>query len=196
MKEIYAYIGVIGSGKDYASTKKSSELNCKIFDFSDGVRDFTFDFLGWKPGDDKDYTEFKNNLQRLFFNNNGKLMNITVSGRNLLENVGKTLRNFDKDFWAKYCIKKAENEIVNKESDLIFNAVRYINEAMFVCELAIKFDYKVKFIFTNYKSDRYEIRDNESEYFAQGFLDMAGHMDDITELVLNELKFSQTLAIK
>jgi len=195
-RTIYAYIGVIGSGKDYASKAKSEELSAKIFDFSDGVRDITFGFLGYTPKCNDDYVLFKMNENKLMFPIKEGLFKqpafsvCNLTGRKFLENVGITMRNYDKDFWAKYTINKCREFLYNEIKEnrlvnfLIFNAVRYKNEAQFLIDLADEFGYDLQFIFTNYKSDRYEIRNDDSEKFAQYFLNEGfDHMDNITEEV-------------
>lgn len=184
MKRIYAYIGVIGSGKDYQARKHGAP----IFDFSDGVREFTFSFLGIdKKLVDREYALFKSSEN--FIN----IVDIyepfetrEVTGREFLENVGTKMRQYDPDFWAKYCVSKAEKLIIEESPDLIvFNAVRYPNEASKIIELWEKYDYELTFIFCNYKSDRYEIRDHESEFFAQTILKMGAQHLEVVNLFVD-----------
>ena len=59
---IWVYIGVIGSGKDYNAKKKQEETGGVLESFSEGVREFTFDFLGWKPSTPEMYEKFKYNI--------------------------------------------------------------------------------------------------------------------------------------
>lgn len=189
MKQVFAYIGVIGSGKDFAAKNKSLELGgVRVFDFSDGVRELTFGFLDYHP-EGEDYTLFKSHDNVLRFpiskgigSTNYRV--ISISGRKFLENVGITMRKVDPDFWAKFCFSNAKDFVKSFDPDcIIFNAVRYQNEADYV-KLFRLLNYDVKFIFTNYKSDRYEIRNDDSEKFAQKFLNMGcEHMQDITNLV-------------
>ncbi len=189
MGKVYAYIGVIGSGKDYASERKAAELNCEIFDFSGGVRDFTFNFLGWKPQTPKDYVYFKSEPQTLYFRHDGVVNRLVVTGRKFLENVGFTMRSYDPNFWVNYCKARATTYIEEGNDNVVFNAVRYVNEANAVKNVAFSNELELHFIFTDYRSGRYEVRNDDSELFAQSIL-AAGfkHGDDITDYVLELIR--------
>lgn len=169
MKKLICFCGVIGSGKDYQSNKLQKETGGLVFDFSDGVRELLFKFLGVDPPkDEREYNKFKETTHYSF------LMNNTLyhaKGRDLLENVGATMREYNSEFWIDYCERRMELAIKNNLSDtFIVNSVRYINEAHRLFDLAKEFDMDIKFIFCNHKSDRYEIRNHESEKLAQKLL--------------------------
>ena len=189
MKKVYAYIGVIGSGKDFNAKAKAEELDCKIFDFSDGVRDFTWGFLGYKPANESDYIEFKRSKNCLVFNCNDFKKDMCITGRKFLENVGFMMRSYDKNFWVNYCVRNAEKYVDSTDNNVVFNAVRYINEAAGVRQLAAVQGYELHFIFCNYRSERYEIRNDDSELFAQKIL-MQGfpHGTDITDFVIEMIR--------
>jgi len=187
--KIFAFIGVIGSGKDYQVKLKSETDDYKIFDFSDGVREFTWGFLGYRPNTNKDYSKFKAGTNVLIFSEDDEEQKFIIPGRRFLENVGSTMRKYDSDFWAKYCINSANNCYLHGVRNFIFNSVRYPNEAKFVINFAKKINADLNFIFTNYKSNRYEIRRNESEYFAQKLLKEGfDDLDNVTEYVINITK--------
>lgn len=184
MRKVFAFVGVIGSGKDHMAKITAKSSGCKIFDFSDGVRDFTWGFLGYKPATEADYVEFKRSRNCLVFNCNDFKKDMCITGRKFLENVGFMMRSYDKNFWANYCFNKAKEYADQTNGDVVFSAVRYVNEAEKVFKLARVIDAEVFFIFCDYKSHRYEIRNDDSELFAQSIL-AKGYQDgdDITELV-------------
>lgn len=176
-KMVYGFIGVIGSGKDYtASLIKSHNPHKRIaeFDFSDGVREVTYSHLRIDPP--KDYRSWKE--EKI----NGK------TGREWLEYIGEGFRNIVPTFWADLCKKRAD-EKADDADIFIFGSVRNEYEARSVIEFAKENGFVLKFIFTNYKSPFYEIRDNSSERFAQKFLGMGcDNFDDITDKVIEECK--------
>lgn len=188
MKEIKAYIGVIGSGKDYASEKYKEDTGAVIFDFSEGVRKMAFSILRYTPISKEEYVAFKKTRHVIFDGlDNGVPKFKTMTGRELLESVGKTMRDHNPNFWADYCSTQALQHIVNDNPEHIcFNAVRYPNEAKNIINLARRFKYELTFVFTNFKSSRYELRGDESEAFAQHILNLGcEHNQDITEIVKN-----------
>lgn len=188
---VWVYIGVIGSGKDYNAQKKQKETGGKLYSFSEGVREFTFGFLGWKPKSKDEYEKFKQSNFRICLPDG--CCNI-IQGRKFLENVGSTLRKYTEDFWANYATYMCEIDILNNNvKDLIFYDCRYLNEAEHILKLKEVFPYmNITFIFTDYKSDRYEIRNDESEFFAQKLLSLGvKDQEDITEIV-KELIYERT----
>jgi len=182
-KQLIGYIGVIGSGKDYRCLNDLKNGNSFKFDFSDGVRELTFGFFGMKYLSGGEYEEWK--LKEHDLSIRGKPEKI--QGRKFLENVGITMRRYKNDFWAKYCAKKIYNFFSKEGGKIaIVNAIRYIEEVEYVLKVANLNDVECKFIFCDYHSERYEIRDDDSEKFAQLFI-KKGYQDgdDITKEVLN-----------
>ncbi len=188
MRQIYAFVGVIGSGKDYQANLKAQELGCKIFDFSEGVREVTFGFLGYAPESRDSYEKFKKKKFQFQFNEEDRMCRYDVTGRKFLQNVGTILRKHDPDFWANYCYKKAIDYIAVGGDNLVFSAVRYLNEAQIIMDVATNFHCQLHFILTDFHSERYELNDHESELFAQYFV-RNGYLDqeDITKPVVRLL---------
>lgn len=177
---IWVYIGVIGSGKDYNAKKKQEETGGVLESFSEGVREFTFDFLGWKPSTSEMYEKFKYNIFKINYPNYTKCHD----GRKFLENVGFKMRQYDQNFWAKYCQKKCIEHIKNGVKDIIIYDCRYLNEAKVIFELIDKYQVIPYFYFVDYKSNRYELRKDDSEYFAQYFVEQkCKDGENITEKV-------------
>lgn len=169
MKKIVSFIGVIGSGKDYASKKLLEENpGAKILGFSDGVREFTWAFLGWRPKDEEEYEYFKAN-KVMVLNGIDWLSVHNLTGRQMLENIAEHMRSIDPEYWGKYWFERAKTLLATTDT-LIVPDCRRDEEARKIINLASHLNIDRSFHFTNYKSHRYEIRDHISEKFAQHFL--------------------------
>lgn len=177
LKKVYGLIGVIGSGKGYTSDLikfDNKHLRVSELDFSDGVRKVTYKHLGIQPPED--YRNWKDS------NVNG------MKGREWLEYVGEGIRGVVPSFWAEYCKEEAE-KLVDNTDVFIFGSVRNQYEARVVIDFAKQNGCTLQFIFTNFKSEFYELRDNPSEYFAQSFLKLGcENLEDITLRVIEECK--------
>lgn len=199
-------IGVIGSGKDtYKNSVIDNSEHCIVGDFSDGVREFVSSFIGFPISslNEEEYRCWKDN-HAVFVIGRNNLPNSKLTGRRLLENVGKTLRRYDNSFWANYCTSQIYKEAISlKDSgfsgklDICFGSVRYAEEARSIFDLTkdlgMSFEVvpELKMVFTNYKSPFYSIRDDESEFFAQAFVNIGcKHLEDIT------LKVADTIGWK
>lgn len=184
MKRIIVFIGVIGSGKDHQTkTLLKENKNAVNIGFSDSVRDFTWEFLGWKPEDTNQYESFKSQDIGMKI---AEESSHSIQGRKIMERIATKMRSVDNYFWANEWYKKVQE--IPKDKDLIIaHDCRYPEEAVVAIEAALKYDAEIKFIHTNFKSERYEIRDHESEHFAQRFLEY-GDLEDITEAVKIELE--------
>ena len=165
INSIHAFVGVIGSGKDYEGKKifnKEPDKSC-IIGFSDGVRDYTWKLLGWKPENQEEYDLFKRSIFTC------KLPRFKgLTGREILQKVGTDLmREYDINVWANVWTKKVlEMNNTQTISNIIVSDVRHPNEVGALFSICNKLNCKVTIQFTNFKSDRYEINDHESEEMA------------------------------
>lgn len=188
-KTVYCFIGVIGSGKNYAASMKSRDLGgCKILDPSDGVREYALGFLGIDP-DNVHYEYWKKSFITLPLKED---LTKLLTGREYLERMATKLRGYDPFIWANILGERLKKEM-ETGLPIVVNSVRYPNEASVIIDAAvasaIKPQYNVKFFFCDYKSPRYEIRDHESEMFAQVLKGIGcTHGEDITSTVLTILK--------
>lgn len=188
--EIHSFIGVIGSGKDFRANKLHEQTGAPIFDFSDGVREFTFSFLGvTPPKTEEEYAKFKGTVYSFLVDN----VLYHREGRNLLENVAETLREYNPRFWANLCTSKLEKSINNCEHTIfIANSCRLLEEATALEYLTYKYGAETKYTFCDFKSPRYEIRDHESENLAQEFLKRGfKDGDDITKFVKQLVQYGE-----
>ena len=99
--KIKAYIGVIGSGKDY---RCKNECTHKV-SFADGVREDVWKILGWEPKTEKEYEAFKTTLfyltglRAVIGYSQDNILQVT--GREILQNYGSLMKELHgEDYWA------------------------------------------------------------------------------------------------
>lgn len=173
-REIRAFIGVIGSGKDYQCSILEGQGFTKV-GFSDGVRGLTWKFLNWEPSNDFEYELFKSKEY--------DFLGEKLLGREILQKVGTVMRDFNKDLWATYLYNRltdlSEKGVVN----ICVSDCRYVNEVEALIKFSRENKFELRINFCNFKSPRYELNDHESESMARSILDMGyQHLDDITQL--------------
>jgi dephospho-CoA kinase len=152
VREIIAFLGRAGSGKDYQCSLLQQEGYKKLA-FADILREMAFHTLGidyeWGM---QHYDELK--ATELY---NGQ------NFRHILENLGSGIRRYNKDFFVDAVIQKILNDEENTK--FCISDLRYTNEAKKLY-IAIQ-DGNLKFIFCNYRSDRYqEVNNHESALLA------------------------------
>jgi len=154
--KIIAYIGVIGSGKDYQANEmkkhlESKDRTVKTIKFADALREMIWLLIGWTPKTEEEYEKFKKSTFSFF---GGEF-----SGREILIRLGTDImRNYDKNVW----VNKMMLKINSSTEDYIL-----ITDCRFTNEVNCLIDCGAKFIFCNYKSERYELKNHSSEAFAQ-----------------------------
>ena len=152
MREIIAFLGRAGSGKDYQCSLLQ-EKGYKKLAFADILREMAFRTLGldynWGM---QHYDELK--ATELY---NGQ------NFRHILENLGSGIRRYNKDFFVDAVINKIIND--QEYDKFCISDLRYVNEAKKLydssqCSI-------LKFIFCDYRSDRYqEVNNHESALLA------------------------------
>lgn len=199
--KVYAFVGVVGSGKTFRMEKMINELGVmgmpviKV-DFSDGVRDTVTAFLTGSPQNidisSKEYMRWKNADMFIPMPDSE---GVFASGRQLLQNAAEFAKKLaGEDVWAKY----AENKVVSQfreyaKSDtsspdymsIMFGSVRFPAEVEAVFRVGAKTGKDVQFIFCDYHSENYSPNiDHISEGLAQGCIS-AGFKDgdDITDFL-------------
>ena len=166
MKEIICLTGVIGSGKDYKASEYSHKGYQKL-SFADGVREVSWMTLNWTPNSSGEYETFKNMKLTLKMNS---INYSEITGRNYLVNIGDGLRNkINPLIWINMVESKIDNSTNTK---FVISDCRYPNEITY-----FKDKYNLKIIFSNFKSKRYSIMDNDSEWMAIQLLNL-GYTDN------------------
>ena len=163
MRKIRAFCGKAGSGKDYSAQRLMMTKGFKKAAFADALREIAFNIIGisFEEGMEK-YDELKQT----------SLIN-SLTFRNILENLGSSVRKYDKDFWAKTVLKVIDSCVDN----ICISDLRYTNEYWVLKDYADKHNIDFKLVFCDYKSNRYqEENPHESAQFA-AYLKGLGYKD-------------------
>ena len=205
--QIAAYMGVIGSGKDYQAKNimKTCPGDWVQIDFKDALIDMCEDIVGFPIR--ARYEEFKEyiigfqhpnaalagTLQRdsqlVFSKQCVKDYPQAMTGRRLLQRVGTdAMRKRDPDYWAAAWAQKAVTAIQAGKSVSVGDC-RFHNEMQIVEELSEQLQISGTITFCDYHSKRYDATSaHESERLAQWIL-AAGVKD------LEQITYQQALAI-
>ena len=178
---VIAFIGVIGSGKDYSANKLVESGGFERVDFKDGLLDLASDIVGYDVR--ADYEWFKeypigvmrpaNILQEPSYQAARDVIlkshPFTMTGRRLLTRLGtEGMRKRDENYWVKQFIAAADTAV--KRGNFVTTAdCRFLNEIRAVQYM----DPNATFIFCDYRSERYNPSLNHlSEKLAQRLLAM------------------------
>lgn len=185
MTKIIAFIGVIGSGKNFRSEKiLREEKNSILVGFSDGVRDYTWKLLKWEPSSSVEYEKFK---EKTFNFSMPDFSNLEIRGRDFLQRIGTDImRHYDNDVWANTWLRTVEREILSGIDIIVVPDLRYPNELKVIKRLKDKGNI-VEIIFTNYRSFRYKVDLHESEKMARELIE-EGFADgeDVTNFLIEK----------
>lgn len=210
--EIYAFVGVIGSGKSHRLEQMKKEYNgygqvVITADFSDGIRDLTRQIFGYSSEfggvNSEEYRDWKNNVVCEFseITPHGVIEN-KMKGRDILCRIGEGVKNVaGVDVWARYTTVRIYNQVCRQQfrSDVCVNGVRVlIGSVRFKSEVQSIFQLyrdlmdnaqlepQIHFIFCDYHSSSYDATSHHiSEAFAQTVVGLGRYKDgdDITEIV-------------
>ena len=168
-KQIVAFIGRAGSGKDYQSKLLVDKGYTRIA-FADALRDITAQIVRW-PLEDllKIYDDFKS----------GDVFP-DYTGREIMENIGAAIRKYDPDFW----VNAAQLQITqNGLKKVVISDMRYINEYFKMQQFCNQHEFEFKCIFCDYHSDRYQENNTHESAWLSNFFARCGYKDlqEITE---------------
>ena len=198
MSHLIVFIGVLGSGKGYQCSVLKKENYIQV-DFADELRSMGWDILGWCPRpecQDRDYEWFKklrlDYIHLIYTHSDEELEwyfqvkqehdikedGFILTGRLFLQNLGtNAIRTRQPDFWVDSWRNKVKR-LLDEENLVCTSDCRFLNELIVCHELG------ARFIFCNYKSERYNSKDiHESEKLAQFFL-KKGYQDG-QEIIIN-----------
>ena len=181
-KEIVAFIGRAGSGKDY-QCKLLVDKGYKQLAFADALRKIAFNVLG--------LTYEEGMAQYDFLKENACLMVATETRgqsfnfRRFLELLGtQGIRKYDNDFWCKCLIK----DLINNPWDKIcISDMRFTNEYDYLYEFAKNNNYNYKVIFCDYHSDRYQ-ENNFHESAKMGNWFATHNYKDLQEITKEDIE--------
>lgn len=205
--EIYAFVGVIGSGKSHRLEQMKKEYNGDgqvviIADFSDGIRDLTRQIFGYSSefGDvnSEEYRDWKNNVVCEFseITPNGVVEN-KMRGRDILRRIGEGVKNVaGVDVWARHTTVRIYDQVCKQSfrSDVRVNGVRVLigsvrfkDEVQSVFQLYrdlmdkaqfLNIEPQIHFIFCDYHSPSYDATSYHiSEALAQAVINLGKYKD-------------------
>lgn len=171
---IKAYIGVIGSGKDY---KCKHECTHKV-SFADELRKDVWKILGWEPKTDEEYDYFK---VTQYYTPSGNF-----TGREILQNYGSLMKELHGEaYWALRSIERLKS-IYRQDKNCVIGIsdCRHSSEIHFLIDRYLHSDIKVEFLHCDYKSDRYNAVDpHHSEHLAQQFAGKVYESKEFNDLI-------------
>ena len=162
-RKVIAFCGFEQSGKDYSARRLVTTMGFKKLAFADILRDIAFNVIGMslEEGMEK-YEELK---QTKIFND--------LTFRNILENLGASVRKYDKEFWARGVVKQISSCVDN----ICISDLRYANEYWALKEYCEKNNINFKLVFCDYKSPNYcDSNPHESAHLAT-YLKGLGYTD-------------------
>ena len=175
---LIAFLGCIGAGKDF-NAKKLIEKGYVQINFADDLRDMCWEILRWKPANEQEYEAFKTRyLSGLYedsieINEEGEEetfgyaeepFGLKLTGRQVLQHLGASLRDRDPEFWVK-CWTNKVKKALSENKKVVCSDARHVNEIQAVMDLGGTAK------FCNYLSSRYSNTDPHiSEALAQGLL--------------------------
>lgn len=189
---ITAFIGVIGSGKNFQQERLVKQGFVPL-DFKDALLDMASDLVGYDVRTNYEY--FKYNLVGLTVPvpRDHRAMQrqpahqvtdriivdypAAMTGRMLLQRLGtEVMRKRDPDYWANAWYDEARHHVVAGKSIVVADC-RFHNEVEYIKRTAALVGTKAKFIFCDYRSSRYNATTHhESERMAQELLSL-GYKD-------------------
>lgn len=175
MREIIAFVGRAGSGKDFQANLLV-ERGFKKVSFADSLREIVRSCLGIKKERFiQKYDDYKNTY--LFENQ---------TLRNMLEDVGTTLRSYNDKFFIEAVINTIyDDKLINE--NICISDLRYINEYMTLSEKAIEEGDSFKCIFCDYHSPRYQSDNNHNSAWLSNLLVKLKYKD-LQEVKVEEIK--------
>ena len=162
-REVIAFIGRQGSGKSYQSSKLVSERGFKKLSFADPLREIAFNVIGMDFSEGmKKYAELK---QTEIING--------LNFRNILENLGASVRKFDTDFWARALVKNVNDCVEN----IVIDDMRYPNEYVELKNYCATNGISFRAYYCNYKSEVYDSENNHESAAMSNYLAQLGYHD-------------------
>ena len=156
MRKVIAFCGNQGSGKGYSCKRLLMTKGFVKTSFANTLRDIAFNVIDI-PFEDgmKEYDWMKVNTCIDIETSTSKKC---LTFRNILENLGASIRKYDEDFWAKGVIKFIKESTKN----VCIDDLRYSNEYRVVKSYCDKNGIEFKLVFCDYHSDVY-VGDNPHE---------------------------------
>lgn len=163
MRKIIAFCGYQGSGKDYSAQRLMTTKGFKKVSFADALRDIAFSIIG---------IPFEEGMQKYDELKQTDLIN-GLTFRNILENLGASVRKYDQDFWAKTILKEIKSCVDN----ICISDLRYPNEYWVLKNYSEENNIKFKLVFCDYCSSRYVDNNPHESARLAAYLKGLGYTD-------------------
>ena len=184
---IKAYIGVIGSGKDY---RCKNECTHKV-SFADELRKDVWKILGWEPKTEEEYEAFKTTLfyppglrAAIGYSQDNILQ---VTGREILQNYAELQKVLHSpNYWIYRTLDSLENLHKHRTEDMAVGITdcRFSNEISALIQFANDLDCDLEFVHCDYESSKYDrTSDHKSEMLAQKFAGRTFIPGEFNELI-------------
>ncbi len=191
---ITAFIGVMGSGKDYkANELLQSDPSYVRVDFKDALLDMCSDLVGWDVRTDYDWFRAapvgmrppKDAMEKLLVLNRVEHLGAAShTGRDVMQRLGtEVMRKRDPDHWVDEWEKKAKAALKYGRNVVVADC-RFWNEITAITNMSTS----NAFIFCDFYSERYNGENQHaSEYLAQHFRQRYGDGEYVpmTQEILN-----------
>ena len=162
-REVIAFIGRQGSGKSFQSQRLVKERGFKKLSFADPLREIAFNVVGM---------DFEEGMAKYDELKRTEVIN-GLNFRNILENLGASVRKFDKDFWANALVVN----IKNCPEHIVIDDMRYPNEYEIVRAFCNSKGYQFRAYFCDYKSDIYDENNKHESAAMSNYLSRKGYED-------------------
>lgn len=180
MRNIIAFVGRAGSGKDYQCSKLVEQGYTKLA-FADILRELACSTLNI------DYNYMLDNYDKL---KSTELIN-GQNFRNILENLGSAIRKYSPQFFADAIFKKVTSpQLINQ--NICISDLRYINEYYTLQGFNVtNSDTYFKCIFCDYRSDRYQETNTHESAWLSNMLHNSGYCD-LQELTVQDIQLMES----
>lgn len=163
IREVIALIGRQGSGKSYQSKKLVEERKFVKLSFADPLREIAFNVIGM---------DFESGMEKYAELKQTEIIN-GLNFRNILENLGASVRKFDKDFWARALVTKVDSLTDN----IVIDDMRYPNEYIALKNYCSTKGIAFSAYFCNFKSAVYDANNQHESAGMSNYLAQLGYND-------------------
>ena len=181
-REIIAFIGRAGGGKDY-QCNLLKEKGFEQLAFADALRDIAYTSLCISDSLNVDYDWLKKFDCIHVSDKDGD--EVSFNFRVFLEKLGtQGIRKYDNDFWCKCLLKTLQDKGYKK---VCISDMRFINEYNYLWNFAQANGYEFKVIFCDYHSERYQ-ENNTHESARMGNYFATNGYKDLQEITFEDMQ--------
>ena len=182
MRKVIAFCGFESSGKSYSTKRLMMTMGFIKTSFANTLRDVAFNAIG---------IPFDEGMQKYDELKKTELIN-GLTFRNILENLGASIRKYDEDFWARGVLKFIKENTKN----VCIDDLRYPNEYKVLKDYCNKNNIEFTLVFCDYHSETY--RDDNPHESAQlaKYLKNLGYQDQDIVKEIDILNYELVKGVK